>query len=333
MVYYTYGQGYGSQAYQDRWYNAQGQGGGNMAWAAGVGAAAGAMASGAVGMYAQHLENKKAWHRLKKLNKRQLQWRVKDAEKAGIHPLAALGISPASGPTMGSLGDIDGAGAVQAGLNVASSFKSKEEKAIAKLAVDEAIEKNRQLGIQGQLMDIYLERLRNSRPGLQLGPSGDVVVDWMHDVGQGNAGAGAGGPGQTDSGVELQTKYVKPSGALGVEVGMEPFEKLKIDFDGFVYLLPSDSQDIEENAYVKAIYYARQGSRWAKGMIANNLVKFRKILHQVKRPPKGYVYVFRRSSGQFQLVRLKDWKDEVRRKYKEKHKKYKEAYSTEFPYP
>lgn len=41
--------------------------------------------------------------------KNQLQWRMDDARRSGIHPLAALGVNPASGPSM-SVGDTGGGG-------------------------------------------------------------------------------------------------------------------------------------------------------------------------------------------------------------------------------
>lgn len=40
-----------------------------------------------------------AWDRQKKVLRKQIQWRVEDAEKAGLHPLAALGVVPAAGPS------------------------------------------------------------------------------------------------------------------------------------------------------------------------------------------------------------------------------------------
>lgn len=66
----------------------------------------GQFAGGVSGMFggSDHIDQSpanKAWKRQKEMMKRQIQWRVKDAKRAGLHPLAALGISPASGPSMG----------------------------------------------------------------------------------------------------------------------------------------------------------------------------------------------------------------------------------------
>ena len=41
----------------------------------------------------------KAWKRQRQVLTHQIRWRVKDAKRAGLHPLAALGVSPAAGPS------------------------------------------------------------------------------------------------------------------------------------------------------------------------------------------------------------------------------------------
>lgn len=46
----------------------------------------------------------------------QIQWRVKDAQEAGIHPLAALGVPPASGPSFAVGADPGLARAVENGF-------------------------------------------------------------------------------------------------------------------------------------------------------------------------------------------------------------------------
>lgn len=57
------------------------------------------------------LHQAEMYNRQKKENRHvlqnQLQWRMDDAQRAGIHPLAAMGMNPASGPSM-SVGDAGG---------------------------------------------------------------------------------------------------------------------------------------------------------------------------------------------------------------------------------
>lgn len=49
---------------------------------------------------------KKQWKHEKKVLQNQIQWRVDDAVKAGLHPLVGAGISPSSGPAPMPVGDI-----------------------------------------------------------------------------------------------------------------------------------------------------------------------------------------------------------------------------------
>lgn len=71
--------------------------------AAGIGALAD-LGGGLVDQYFNEKASDKAWKRQKKVLQNQVQWRVADAVAAGLHPLAALGLSPANGPaaTVGS---------------------------------------------------------------------------------------------------------------------------------------------------------------------------------------------------------------------------------------
>lgn len=296
-----------------------------MAWVAPVAGAAGAMATGALQMYFQHLENKKAWHRYKKVLQRQLLWRALDAtkamEKTGIHRLALLGVSPAGGPGAQSIGGLAEGGASAADLIAGAMARrhdgvmSAEEKELHKLAVSQEREKEHGMWLDNQVRAIELARMYREEATPSTGfamETDDPTINDLNAQGQANAAM------KTSQGIEYSNKQVVPFAATGVEVGMQAFEKLKMDSEGYVYLLPADSQDIEENAYLKAIYYARQGKRWAKGVIAKNMSKYRKLINRVFPAPKGMVYVFRRASGQFQLVPYEQFKSEVREKYKRK---------------
>lgn len=75
--------------------------------AAGIGAASD-LVGGLADQYFANKASDETWKREKKVLQNQIQWRVDDAVKAGLHPLVGAGISPASGPApvqVGSLGD------------------------------------------------------------------------------------------------------------------------------------------------------------------------------------------------------------------------------------
>lgn len=69
----------------------------------------------------------------KEFAQNQIQWRVADAKKAGLHPLAALGVSPISGPPSAVGGDTSGLGQglSEMGQNLSrtiDAFQSRRER-------------------------------------------------------------------------------------------------------------------------------------------------------------------------------------------------------------
>lgn len=78
-----------------------------------------------------------AWDRQKKVLTKQIQWRVADAQKAGIHPLAALGVNPASGPPMANIAGGDFSGPLaQMGQDIgraAEAYAAPEDKAAVRM--------------------------------------------------------------------------------------------------------------------------------------------------------------------------------------------------------
>lgn len=59
-----------------------------------------------------------------------IQWRVEDAKRAGLHPLAALGMMPASASPM-VIGDVAGEGIAKAGQSIGSAVsQSQDQKAL-----------------------------------------------------------------------------------------------------------------------------------------------------------------------------------------------------------
>lgn len=103
--------------------------------------AAGDIGAAIVGSAANKKEGKRAWRRTKVLNQNQIQWRVRDAQAAGISPLVAMGMSPI-GPYPESSGSLMGDAFESVGRNVANYKRTKAasaaERAAAGLAADES---------------------------------------------------------------------------------------------------------------------------------------------------------------------------------------------------
>lgn len=89
----------------------------------GLGSLAGGLIGGSMDATAADNLADQAWDRQKKMLTNQIQWRVTDANKAGIHPLAALGLNPASGPDAGVIGGSGFAsGLAQAGQDIGDAI-------------------------------------------------------------------------------------------------------------------------------------------------------------------------------------------------------------------
>lgn len=104
--------------------------------AAGIGALAD-IGGGLVDQYFNEKSSDKAWKRQKKVLQNQVQWRVADAVKAGLHPLAALGLSPANGPAA-TVGSSLGSALSNMGQNIgraAEAYLTPTDKAGARMSL------------------------------------------------------------------------------------------------------------------------------------------------------------------------------------------------------
>lgn len=179
--------------------------------------------------------SKKDWERQKEVLQNQVQWRVKDATAAGLHPLAALGLSPASGPAPTNVGQSSLGESISAmGANIgraAEAFVGPEEKLLARAQLQQQMTSNElqnaHLRAQTALLNQQLlkgvpvtgvvgksDRLGgasqvtrigfdNTAVPLPPGPSGEDL-GWTGEIGQELSGASAlaksmSGPGKSDS--------------------------------------------------------------------------------------------------------------------------------------
>lgn len=141
-----------------------------------IGAGA-SLAGGGLASASNKKEGKRQWRRTKVLNQNQIQWRVKDAQAAGIHPLAALGMSPI-GNAMSSTGSVMGdalqnAGS-QIGQGVAQYGQAKQARRLNALAETESAARTNLLVAQAreaQSQAEYTDQLRaNSIVGMFKSP-------------------------------------------------------------------------------------------------------------------------------------------------------------------
>lgn len=104
-----------------------------------------------------------AWDRQKKVLTNQIQWRVADTVKAGLHPLAALGVNPASGPAAAQVGGVD---LGQFGQDLGNSIEAKYDPATKISAAVARLELERG-GLENELLrtQIASQRMRLAQQG------------------------------------------------------------------------------------------------------------------------------------------------------------------------
>lgn len=162
--------------------------------AAGIGAAAD-LAGGLVGQYYQNKATDKSYKFQKKVLQNQVQWRVADAVKAGLHPLAALGMSPAAGPGVSIGGSPLGEALSSMGQNVSRAAEAtltpadKVGQRVGELALERA-------GLENELLrtQIASQRIRNLTEGT---PGRPAIID---PPGKGDRLGGASAVGRDRSG-------------------------------------------------------------------------------------------------------------------------------------
>lgn len=147
--------------------------------AAALAQAAGSLAGGIAQQYFGQSAADQAWKRQKKVLQNQVQWRVADATAAGLHPLAALGLSPAAGPMAAEVGGV-GAALSDMGQNVGravSAYMNPQEKAVAATLQTQQILNN---DLQNELLktQIASQKATLSQAG---NPPGSMDVPFVND--------------------------------------------------------------------------------------------------------------------------------------------------------
>lgn len=132
--------------------------------------AGGDIAGAVIGSASSKKEGKRAWRRTKKLNQNMIQWRVEDARKAGLHPLAALGIGAGGGQIMPDTGSALGDGLAAATSSIAQGIRGRaDRKRAAALDAQATMESNAR--ITRELAEADLAKAQ----------AGRIRSDWILD--------------------------------------------------------------------------------------------------------------------------------------------------------
>lgn len=224
-----------------------------------------------------------------------IQWRVADAKAAGIHPLAALGVSTAAGPSLGAfVPDYSGYGraAEQLGQAVESYSKGDIESKAAKLT------------IQGLEQDVRYKRLLADQidpQKVQLNVSDLDTINLMGSMGQANAGARAVGVGSGYTVVPNEVPATEP-GRLGMQAGWKPWNAPYLDSDGYYVGGPDmeGAQKLQDMSVAVPYYLRRSGGAvsdlWSFTKSLYDRKGFRdwywKSVAKLPKIPKGWVWLY-----------------------------------------
>lgn len=154
--------------------------------------AAGGIAGNIIGNNAAKKAADKAWERQKTALQNQIQWKVADAQKAGIHPLAALGVNPASGPAPAMIDGSLGPTLANAGQDLGNSIErmmspeAKTASAMARLQLERGTLENDLL--RSQITSQRLRNVREAAPALRTTDGSGKPVGYAHPDGSWVAG-------------------------------------------------------------------------------------------------------------------------------------------------
>lgn len=217
-----------------------------------------------------------------------ISWRVADAKRAGIHPLAALGLPLTSFVPQRVGGDWIGKAGQQVGAAVSASLERKEriENRSRELRLADAEIRNRELHNQ-----ILEKDLLGSGQGGSVRLSGPAVLD--------SSGDGGVPPGQ--GGIIVVPKQVKSSSVLGIETGSVPMEQMVHTDKGYFKLKPTQelSEPLESSWFDQGDYIRVRSERLAKAVWyyhnpqARGAAEHRAYLRRIRpKAGRGYEYRF-----------------------------------------
>ena len=245
----------------------------------GIGEVIGGIVSGIAGPIQSHRSSEKLSREemefQRELARNSLGWKVEDARKHGISPLAAMGGQGHYG--RGAVGSAVDSGSIQAaGQNIGRAVDS----AISQKTRDKIIAENlRGKKLSNDLMEQELSRNRSNQPGMP-DSSGTPLLT-------------GGLPGQGDwqkygKGYVVETPVNRPRSDPGdpsKEAGTVQDWTYVRDRDGNMYIIPSErmQQTIEEDMVQKSQW-------WLRNKISPVFKDLKPPNPKIYPPPKGHIW-------------------------------------------
>lgn len=207
------------------------------------------------------------WEHQQKVLKNQIRWMVKDAQRAGIHPLAALGVSPAGIGTIG-VGQHGGTGAGEQMMSRAlAQLPTKNERRLQELAIEEQNLRNDKLLLENIGLNQAVTEMGNKK-SFSYDDQG-IMQGQGHGIEKsGGAGEGVQGTGQ-QQGTIIETPVVPGQMAPGLQLGVQPAEQwTNVRGRYFPTLNQTMTEAMESNFAFKWKYYMIDFGDYFKGWSA-----------------------------------------------------------------
>lgn len=230
-----------------------------------------------------------------------IRWKVADAKKAGLHPLAALGAQTMSyapsrvggSSNVGAWGDLGKTMGKEAEDTINYFLQEKDRKA------NDAFQKN--------MRSLELRKQKAQADGAEI----DNMLKQRHidQLDQNNPmpmvkdRSKSFLPGQ-DTAVNKVLPQIVVHDKQGIQRGAHPAKKTYIDSMKRAHMVPADSEAFsDENVFAQLKYHGFQASDWLSIMRNPTSRQSMKMI-QAKRPkaPKGLQYQYEMSTNTYYLV-------------------------------
>lgn len=298
---------------------------GGLIAAAIIGAAGGYFASQQSPSAAGHKDQAKNRDLQKRFAQKGVQWRVKDAKKAGIHPLAALGANTISYQPQSVFGGGDNTD----WASIAGDFGQNISRAMSKIQtwqereagnVQQELEaenlKQAKLATKGMELEYQQKVNEAAMPPMGNSPAANALGVVGQDQGLVKSGISPNTPG-SPPGVQFQPSQVILSQKPGLEAGIQPLQSVYINKDGTAYLAPNQqaSEAMENDKFTELKYFVGNVVDYGKGWAAYtrpDRKESRSLLEQLRRArpavvPEGKEWRYNPYKGAFELYEKRGW--------------------------
>ena len=180
--------------------------------------------------------NRVSMEKQDELNKNQIQWRVNDAKKAGLHPLAALGMSPASSGLAFNIGDTSRPDIGQAVSRATQAFMTTKQRQVNDTLTALHI---RNAELQNEALETQINASKTAIAKTSATPAwndSSLPIQGQNSVVRNPAELTSKSTPSTEAGVMSMFRYARtPSGNLAVVPAKEYKESIE-DMFGQDYL-------------------------------------------------------------------------------------------------